>query len=362
MLSTPNKDGKTDPWACEHAASRLAEYYKKKNLPDEVKRVALTVGVAYEPLFTSSTAMQVAGWMQKLHQLYLFHQLNEEADTILKRLREVSARAADEMGSYGHTFTLPKDETDALVESVYADGKENAFEQIVARFIPEKTKAKESVYELAKVAPMQFSLPIQFQDSKGRPIANVGPLEKDEDGHILVRISEQLSFSALFLHLVLEKGAEKGVISRESILEFLSNSGIIDKDRFAILNNALQYYFLEDYMGFLHVIIPQIEEAMRNLVEISGGKILRYKEGVYQLRTFDDILRDATVTSVCGEDIQLYFRILFTDARGWNLRNEVSHGLMDFELFHKQNADRMLHALLTLGMIRNSEKVNREDQ
>ncbi|RZK04250.1 MAG: DUF4209 domain-containing protein [Flavobacterium sp.] len=359
VFSSAGNDGKTDPWACEYAASRLAEHYKRKNLPDEVKRVVLTVGKAYEPLFEGSTATQVAGWMQKLHQLYLYHQLNEEAEDLLKRLREVSAEAIKEMGGFEQKFTLPKEETDAMVDSVYSEGAEKAFEQIVFRFIPNKEAAKESIYELAKMAPMQFHFPIQLQDEKGRAVANVGALSKDEDGHIILRISEQLNFSALLLHLVLLKGQENGVLTNQTILDFLSHSPTINKSRFSILSKALQYYFDEDYLGFLHAAIPQIEEAIRNLVEISGGKILRYKEGIYQLRTFDDILRDNTVMSVCGENIQLYLRILFTDPRGWNLRNDICHGLMEFELFNKQTADRVFHALLTLGMIRPAE--NKEE-
>ncbi|MGB0789569.1 MAG: DUF4209 domain-containing protein, partial [Marinirhabdus sp.] len=40
----------------------------------------------------------------------------------------------------------------------------------------------------------------------------------------------------------------------------------------------------------------------------------------FQLKTFDDILRDEIVKQVLGEDIQIYLRVLFTDQRGWNLR------------------------------------------
>ena len=53
---------------------------------------------------------------------------------------------------------------------------------------------------------------------------------------------------------------------------------------------------------------------------------------------------------------QSYLKILFTDNRGWNLRNDVCHGMIEPELFTKQSADRVLHALLSLGLVRYKEE------
>jgi len=48
----------------------------------------------------------------------------------------------------------------------------------------------------------------------------------------------------------------------------------------------------------------------------------------------------------------MYLRILLTDARGWNVRNEVSHGLASFEMMSLAVADRVVHALLLLALVR----------
>lgn len=77
------------------------------------------------------------------------------------------------------------------------------------------------------------------------------------------------------------------------------------------------------------------------------------KGDAFNLKTFDHLLNDEIVTNVFGEDKSLYFRTLFTDKRGWNIRNNVAHGMLDTEQFHnKQNIDRILHATLCLGMVR----------
>jgi hypothetical protein len=93
---------------------------------------------------------------------------------------------------------------------------------------------------------------------------------------------------------------------------------------------------------------------MRNLVELAGGNVLKdaKRGGGFQLKTFDEILRDSKLVQVVGEDFATYFRILFTDQRGWNLRNNVFHGLASPSAFNNQTGHRLLHSLLCLGLIR----------
>ena len=53
--------------------------------------------------------------------------------------------------------------------------------------------------------------------------------------------------------------------------------------------------------------------------------------------------------------MRFYFRVLLTDKRGWNLRNNVAHGMSVMKDFDKQTADRLLHAFLCLGLVRLKE-------
>ena len=132
----------------------------------------------------------------------------------------------------------------------------------------------------------------------------------------------------------------------------ISQSPVIQKNRLAIFERAVESYFAKDYLVFIHLVIPQIEEAIRNILEFNGGNVLKFNKGIYNLRLLEDILRDEVINIIFGEDLQTYIRILFTDARGWNVRNEVCHGLRDIELLDKSVADRILHILLIVGMVK----------
>ena len=87
-----------------------------------------------------------------------------------------------------------------------------------------------------------------------------------------------------------------------------------------------------------------------------GGMRERFRRGGgFQLRTLDEILRIMQKNPTLNEDLALYFRVVFTDQRGWNVRNEVCHGLASYGLFSSIVADRLMHILLVLAQLRLKE-------
>lgn len=202
---------------------------------------------------------------------------------------------------------------------------------------------------------MQFLFPKALQGTRGRTAAVVGSIDNDLEGNIVLRISESLHFRGLFLHYTLEVGEQRGLVTKETLLEFLGKSAAIDPARLPIFERALSAYFDRDYMVFIHLVIPQMEEAIRNLMEKQGVAVLKFKDNVFNLRTLDDILNEEAFKELFGEsgqDIQTYMRVLLTDRKGWNVRNEVSHGLLPPEAFSKTMADWILHAVLLFGVVR----------
>jgi hypothetical protein len=347
---------KPNPWFAEDAAKQLADYYRKIGDKQSVRRVLLSVGQAYEPIFATVAPMQVYGWLEKLQELYRRWDLHDDADAVLKRLREIGEGRSEGMTTTRGTIEIPKDKMDALIEALLSGDQDRIFGQVFGYFIPNREEVANQLREMAKNAPMHAMFPIALTGIKGKTSAVIGSLENDLEGRILLQISQSLEFHALFLHSVLEEGLKRGLITTGSILEFLAKSASIDPERFPLIKRALDAYFEADYVVFVHLIIPQIEEAVRNTVELTGMPVLKYKDSIYNLRTLDDILNEDTFKDLLGADTQTYAKILLTDRRGWNLRNEVCHGIVPLRMFNVVMADRLLHSLFLFGLIRREEK------
>ncbi len=156
------------------------------------------------------------------------------------------------------------------------------------------------------------------------------------------------------MNAAIRKGISKGIFTTENILSYISKSTAVKSDRFSIIKKGLDAYFAEDYIVAIHLLIPQLEECIRNIAEAAAIPTLKQiKNGNgFQARQLDDMLRDPVLTKILTEDLTYYLRILLTDIRGWNLRNTVCHGLASMETFGSISADYLIHSLLCLGTIR----------
>ncbi|MGI9250062.1 MAG: DUF4209 domain-containing protein [Pseudohongiellaceae bacterium] len=358
-LTTSDTEGQeVDPWAAEAAAVRLGRYYRKAQRNEDTRRVILKVGRAFDKIIGSASAMQASGWLDNLHNLYLQFNLMDEANELLLRIRGLGFKVASEMKLKSHSFSIPQKEMDKYISTMTEGDIQKVLHRIVIRYIPNKEQVKEQVIDLSKKAPLTFFLSKhQIQDGKGRVIATIGSLENDLQGHVVKQVSQNLSLSSVFLGATLQESIDRKGLNKIQILKFIENTPIIDEERFEIIDRGLDAYFSSDFLVTIHLLVPQIEEAIRNIVEFSGGNVLKpSRGGGYHLRTFDEILRDNVIKETLGEDFSDYLRVLFTDQRGWNIRNNVCHGLVPPSMFDQQTADRVIHTLLCLGSIKEKEE------
>lgn len=358
LTNTENPDSKIDIWAAEYAANRLASYYRKKDEKVQVQRVLLRLGKGFNLLINNGPKMQASSLTEQLYNIYKSFGLHEEAHALLIQLRELGPKLAAEMQTISHKIELPKDKIETYTEAMVQGSINDFLNRFVTTYIPRKEETKEEIIKMRKDAPMMYLFGTTIQDAKGRAIAKIGSLDQDMEGHIINENSKNFTFSSLFIRLIFLKAKTKFDLSSKHILDFVKTSPIIDQQRLCIITKAIDAYFKNDHIVFIHLLIPQMEEAMRNLVERAGGNVLKQaRGGSFQLKSFDEILRDDIIYQSLGDDFASYFRTLFTDPRGWNLRNNVCHGLKEAEMFTPEIADRLLHSLLCLGMIRlNAER------
>ena len=343
---------KIDPWGAEVAGNRLASYYNKKGEKNELKRVVLTVVQAFDKIASNASALQVSGWYDHLYKLLQKYNLKDEAENILIKLREIGIKVNSELGTFSSEIELPFD-LEEYLEKFTSGTLDNVLGRIANVFTPRKDDAEESMLNQVKEAPMYYFFSQSIQDEKGRIIAKVGSIDDDLEGQLIRHISDNLSSHAFFLNIVIKNSMGKFGLNTVEVLRFLEESPIIEKSRVVILEKGLEAYFNGDFVVALHLLIPQIEDAVRNIVDLAGGNVQKpSRHGGYNLKTFDDILWDDIVLKALKEDLTSYLKILFTDPRGWNLRNKVCHGLCDPGHFNQRTADRVFHALLCLGLVR----------
>lgn len=162
-----------------------------------------------------------------------------------------------------------------------------------------------------------------------------------------------MSISSFFLHHSFSRATESYNLNADLITNFIFASPIFEESKRELIYTGLLAYFEKNYISAIHILTPQTEAAIRTLVELMGGPTLKKnRQNGLQLRTFDDLLRDEIVEECMGTDATFYFRTLLTDQRGWNMRNDVCHGISPSSMFNYSTADRIVHVLLCLSQVR----------
>lgn len=331
----------------------LVAYYKKANLADNVYRIlSLFERLAKNEICNSPHLTPLL--LEKTLHFYKNYGAKTDIDRILIDIREQEPIKAASLSKITfnfetrYTYEEIKEKIEVLENDVF-------FTYVIKDFIYEIETIDYILSKTYNDSPLYFIIPQSIQDKYGRTIDSVGPIDKDREKHLILFYNKALSFFSLDLNLTIQVAINIKKFNIQSVIDFIKQSPIIKPNRYPIIEESLAAYFDHKYIVATHLLIPQIEQGFRTLLELSKGNVYKEDNGSYSLRTFDDILRDPILEKVIGVSDAFYFRVLFTHKLGWNLRNELCHGFMDVEDFNRMRADRVFHALLYLGSFRSTD-------
>lgn len=347
-------------WAVEPAAIRLANYYTHIGDRENTKRVILVYGkVVKEAASTQSSAQIAIAWFERLFHIYMQYGLKKEAEEISIEIRKLGSKAISELNLMEVPINIPTKEIKKLINALIDGDLETALARVAIYYIIRKGETINQLDDLKKKAPIQFLFTRKIQDSSGRIVATVGPIQEDYDGHLVLQSAQNLSISSWFLHKTIEALLGKFNIDAETITKYLYESSIFEKNRRELVKKGIEEYLNKNYVTALHILVPQIEALIRNLDEKTGGAVFKQSHlGGFNYKTLSDILHDENIKITLGEDFVFHLKVLFVDPRGKNLRNNICHGISTSETFNAYSADWVFHSLLCLSLLREQGETN----
>jgi hypothetical protein len=129
---------------------------------------------------------------------------------------------------------------------------------------------------------------------------------------------------------------------------------VFDAARRQIVHEGITAYLGRDHMKAIHLLVPQIEGVLRNLLPLIGVppvKSVPRHPGITDVKSMNNILEEPRIREVLPEDVWRYLTLLYIDRRGANLRNDLAHGLIPIQGFNEYTSNRVLHSLLVLTPI-----------
>ncbi len=348
IATTPDSAGKLQINSAEAATELLVQYYADQNRMEDLKRVLSLLDEAYSK-DASAKPIQMEHYLYKLHQYYKANNFRAEDEAVLKRMEPLGPAIISEMKPFRSEVTIDQEKINAYIERCLQGSPTEIFYKLAIAFIPDGSPSSDMFGE----SQIYQSITKGIYDRSGRRVAQVGPVSSDAAGNSQHNIAAMLSVYGAFLHLALQAAMEKGILNTDDIMDYVYASSLIKPDNYEIIRIGVNSFLSGDYITSLHLLIPQIEAGCLNLLEQNGGTRMEDgRSGGYNLKLFSKVLREQIFVDSFGEREAEYFRVLFTESTGWNLRNKVCHGLMAASEFTEQNAERVLVALFHVCIFR----------
>lgn len=106
---------------------------------------------------------------------------------------------------------------------------------------------------------------------------------------------------------------------------------LIPYDREMLWVQGVHAGLVGDYSTAIHVLIPQLDHALRRLLQMKN--VLPYKQnasGVQDVFKLEDTLGHEKLAEALGEDLVFQLEALLVDRTSANLRNLLTHGLINY--------------------------------
>jgi hypothetical protein len=355
--SVGGKDEDFDPYGAEAAAQRLARYYKRRTDKVNVVRVIKIYAAAFQKVSLGASGLLAMAWLQPVIERLQHEGLKEEAEELLLLSAKKGKGATAELKQIQVKMRINQADLDGLIGRLIGNDLSTALAQVAIYFVPSAEVAKENLEKLRTDAPIASMIPIVVIKEDGHPSAKIGSLEEDPEGRLQKDLNQTIDFYQPFLMHVLSNLRERYSPTVEQVLDFLCSSPLFEKEGGSLLRSGLEAYWEDDFVKAIHVLVPQVEHALRKFLDTLDIPTLKTvgNLGIMDAKGMKDVLSDERVRQAMTEDLWRYLTLIYIDKRGMNLRNDLAHGLLSPAVFNKGVADRVFHTLLALSLLPQKE-------
>lgn len=255
--------------------------------------------------------------------------LSEAGKRSLEEMRIISSEPIDisESIQYARQFVKDKTPLDALLalSNIYQG----------AQF----QKIRDYSKELMAQYPLQTLFAATHMSSDGRVIAKSSRGDSGR-GDEEALWSETVKHYVMELEIVVQGSIWPALetirlehrIQEGDFVSLAQQSPLVPLGREKLVGKALFAGFDNDFVTALHLLVPQVEHLVRFHLKEAGVKTTNLdKNGIENENGLSTLMEHEQVHVIFGEDLTFEIRALFCDSFGPNLRNELAHGLIDYE-------------------------------
>jgi hypothetical protein len=339
-----------DPHATEGAAKRLIKFYRKNGKGEDAKRLSAVIARAFEHFASLGDAMVASAALQTSVNAYREAGMREESQRARVAMEEKIAKSRDEMKPIAIERTIPKETVEQFLESVVVGNIGTTFARIASEFLQGRKGLDDQIKRMEETSPLAAHIPRSIVGNR-HVAAKVGSLADDPFGHLINQAAQMVGLSDFWLFHALTRAVEVHQITPYHFATWAGRTKLFDD--LTLITEGVTAWYDQDFVKAIHVLVPQIEVGLRSIVAHMGKPVTKPHPtipGVSVAIGMGDMLYAKDVKGALGDDLTIHFLALYADPRGFNLRNDLAHGLLGAGRMTMAVASRVLHTLLVLGI------------
>lgn len=209
--------------------------------------------------------------------------------------------------------------------------------------LPQEKKYREDAIKFLKDYPILAMAGIGYMNT-------FGGLEAKTPGTDLLKPESQESQTAIFHQMLKTYGVYMQLVAQTAIqtaqevlylehrisysllLDLCKYSTIVPINRIHFFARGLYHGFNYNYSDAIHILTPQIENMVRNLLKNAGINTSKMSGDQDLLESeigLSNLLRIPEISEIMDEDLIFNLKAIFAEKPGPNFRNEIAHGLLE---------------------------------
>jgi hypothetical protein len=341
-----------DPHQAMDAADRLTRRLGSNQ--DEVKRVIKRAAGAFEEAARGADGLLAIAWLEPLIPRYRNAGLVEDAARVEQTIRGRAEQARGEMKRISVPVEIPREKMEQWADAVIGATFQDALGRIAWHCMTREDNAQKSVQQMMEKAPLVSMLTANVMGVDGFTEATIGSVEDDLEGRAIQHAANSFNWNAPFLYFILNRAKEKYGFDLDAMISHIRHAPFFAPGREPLLREGLAAWLAEDPVKAIHVLVPQVEAACRDLLAALGAPVMRHepRTGGFEVLGMGAVLSHPAFRKGVPQDIRFHLKALYCDPRGINLRNHLAHGIANIGILGMGAANWVVHSILLLAILR----------
>lgn len=364
ISSNINYPNHFNPHDALSAADLLHRWYGKLKQPDLGIAAIQKAGAAFEKIATNTNALTAIAWLEDLSIRYKNIRQMEDVARVNATIKARSAEVDGEMAHHEVKIEISKEQLGQWLDSLFMQSLEISLGRIAVNLMYTPEKIKEMVEDSVNSAPLQALIPITIMGVDGFTQAKIGSVTDDMAGRLIHMTSTLIGHSAPWLNFAFDHAKEKWQLDADKLFAWLTQSPLFTPNRFALLRAGIDAWLAEEHVVAIHLLIPQIEAALREWLMLLGESAMRPTRDSdgFEAIGMGAILNTESFKTKIHPMLRLHLDAFFTNTKGLNLRNRISHGIVDPETLNRGMSNWVIHALLAIRTFAHLKKLKSQEE